>query len=111
MKEQCSYYHPLGSSECGELKPLSALAKSLEMGGVYEHYKGRRYQLISIGRNSETLEEVVIYRALYGDRDVWMRPLSMFVENVEIEGESVPRFKKILGSSDEFSDSYFSGFP
>lgn len=96
MKELRCYYNPPNPSESGVLKPLSTTARSLKKGRVYEHYKGKRYKLVSVGRDSETLEEVVIYQALYGDQDVWSRPLSMFMENVEVEGQSVPRFKKIL---------------
>lgn len=52
----------------------------MEKGDIYEHYKGHRYQIIGVGRHTETLEEVVIYRALYGDFGVWVRPLNMFLE-------------------------------
>ncbi|NGX60812.1 MAG: hypothetical protein K940chlam9_00283 [Chlamydiae bacterium] len=83
------------ATESEELKPLSSAAKSLKKGAIYEHYKEKRYQVLAVGRNSETLEEVVIYQALYGDQDVWSRPLGMFMETVEIEGHVVPRFKKI----------------
>ncbi|MCK4934997.1 MAG: DUF1653 domain-containing protein [Simkaniaceae bacterium] len=96
MKELRCYYNPPIPQESGELKPFSDAAKSLIKGAVYEHYKGNRYKLISVGRHSETLEEVVVYQPLCGDQDIWLRPLSMFVENVELNGQSVPRFKKIL---------------
>ncbi len=59
------------------LLPLSDAAQSLQEGGLYEHYKGMRYKLISVARHSETLEEVVVYKALYGDHGIWVRPLSM----------------------------------
>ena len=69
--------------------------------GIYEHYKGKRYEVIGVGHHSETLEEVVIYKALYvnkefGKDSLWVRPAKMFVENVEIAGKSVPRFKKTI---------------
>lgn len=61
--------------------------------GIYEHYKGNRYEVLGIAKHSETLEEMVIYRALYGDMDAWVRPLKMFTEEVEVKGEMIPRFK------------------
>ena len=61
--------------------------------GIYEHYKGRRYELIGIAKHSETLEDVVVYRALYGDGQMWVRPFSMFIEDVEVNEEKIPRFK------------------
>lgn len=73
---------------------LSAEAKSFKLG-KYRHYKGGEYETIGIGRYSETLEEVVVYRALYDDGSVWVRPLAMFVEDVEIDGERKPRFTYI----------------
>ena len=60
--------------------------------GIYKHYKGNRYEVIGIGRHTETLEDFVLYRALYGDYDLWIRPLSMFCETVLIENVSMPRF-------------------
>ncbi len=63
--------------------------------GVYEHYKGNRYELIGIAKHSETLEDMVVYRALYGDEDIWVRPLSMWSETVRVNGTDVPRFKLI----------------
>jgi len=63
--------------------------------GMYEHYKGNRYEVIGVAKHSETLEELVVYRALYGTRETWVRPLSMFFEDVEVEGKRVPRFRRI----------------
>jgi len=63
--------------------------------GKYEHYKGNQYEVIGIARHSETLEELVIYRALYGERGLLVRPLKMFLETVEIDGKKFPRFKFI----------------
>ena len=63
--------------------------------GKYRHYKGNEYEVIGVARHSETLEELVVYRALYGDHDLWVRPLKMFTEVVEINGKKVPRFERI----------------
>lgn len=63
--------------------------------GIYEHYKGNKYELLHVAKNSETLENMVVYKALYGEGEIWVRPLSMWSEQVEIDGKSVPRFKLI----------------
>lgn len=60
--------------------------------GVYRHFKGNEYQLLGIARHSETMEELVVYRALYGERGLWVRPAAMWSERVERDGYSVPRF-------------------
>lgn len=61
--------------------------------GIYEHYKGKLYQIYDVCRHSETEEELVVYRTLYGDYGLWVRPYQMFCENVVIDGNTVPRFK------------------
>lgn len=60
--------------------------------GLYRHYKGNDYEVIGVARHSETREALVIYRALYGERGLWVRPLAMFLESVEVSGARVPRF-------------------
>ena len=60
--------------------------------GVYRHFKGNLYRLITIARHSETLEEMVVYQALYGEGGYWVRPAAMWDEHVEKEGYSGPRF-------------------
>jgi hypothetical protein len=60
--------------------------------GRYRHYKGRDYEVIGVARHSETEEEMVVYRMLYGDFSLWVRPLAMFAGEVEAEGRRVPRF-------------------
>ena len=60
--------------------------------GQYRHYKGQDYEVIGCARHSETEEELVVYRALYGDRGLWVRPIAMFAEQISIDGKSVPRF-------------------
>lgn len=66
--------------------------KDLELG-VYKHFKGNEYEVIGIARNSENLEYMVIYKALYGDFGTWVRPLDMFMETVEHNGCTVQRFE------------------
>ncbi|WP_283672937.1 DUF1653 domain-containing protein [Butyricicoccus sp. Marseille-Q5471] len=61
--------------------------------GKYRHYKGGEYEVIGLAKHSETLEDMVIYRALYGERGVWARPASMWHELIEVDGKSVPRFQ------------------
>ena len=61
--------------------------------GRYRHYKGNEYEVVGVARHSETLEELVVYRALYGERGLWVRPRAMFMESVIVDGRSVPRFE------------------
>ena len=68
--------------------------------GVYEHYKGSKYQVIDTVRHSETEELMVLYRTMYGNQDLWVRPYDMFCENITIDSKTVPRFKYI-GEEDE----------
>lgn len=60
--------------------------------GLYRHYKGGAYRVLGTARHSETEEELVVYQALYGEYGLWVRPLSMFRETVEVDGEQLPRF-------------------
>lgn len=62
--------------------------------GRYRHFKGNEYEVIGTARNSETLEETVVYRALYGDGGLWVRPAKMWNEKVEYNGKTVPRFTR-----------------
>jgi hypothetical protein len=61
--------------------------------GRYRHYKGKEYTVIGVARHSETEEELVVYRKEYDDHGLWVRPLGMFLENVEVAGQVVPRFR------------------
>lgn len=61
--------------------------------GLYEHYRGNKYRVIGLCRHSETLEELVVYQALYGDYGLWVRPLAMFQETITHDGKEMPRFK------------------
>ncbi len=63
--------------------------------GKYKHYKGNEYELIGYAKHSETLEDMVIYRALYGDGQIWVRPMSMWSELVVYNGKTVLRFSYI----------------
>ena len=61
--------------------------------GIYRHYKGQEYQVYEGARHSETEEKVVVHRCLYGEFDLWVRPLTMFLETVLVDGENKPRFQ------------------
>jgi hypothetical protein len=63
--------------------------------GKYRHFKGNEYEVLFVGKHSETLEEYVVYRALYGEREVWVRPASMWNETVTRDGKSFLRFTYI----------------
>lgn len=71
-------------------------AKTVVIGGIYQHYKGKNYKVLGKAHHSETLEEMVIYEALYEQKQygpLWVRPAKMFLENIEINGYIQPRFK------------------
>lgn len=70
-----------------DLPPLPAIEL-----GRYRHYKGGEYDVVDIARHSETLEPLVVYRALYGEGGLWVRPYPMFFEQIEVDGRSQPRF-------------------
>jgi hypothetical protein len=75
------------------------------VAGIYRHYKGQRYEVLGIARHSETLEELVVYRALYGEHGLWVRPMAMFGETVMIDGEPVPRFALEMPSQPDSMES------
>ena len=68
-------------SEVKEIKP-----------GKYRHYKGNEYEVFDVATHSEDESTYVVYQPLYGDRSLWIRPFKMFTENVEVDGELIPRF-------------------
>jgi hypothetical protein len=74
-------------------KPLPALP-SIPLGR-YLHYKGGEYEVMGVARHSESLDAMVIYRPLYNDSGWWVRPLSMFEEEVEVDGRRLPRFSPV----------------
>lgn len=63
--------------------------------GKYRHFKGKEYRLIGIAKHSETLEPIVVYRALYGEQGLWVRPVAMWTETVDRDGYKGPRFQYI----------------
>lgn len=65
------------------------------IGREFVHYKGKRYQLLGLAPHSETLEPMAVYRTLYGDFGLWVRPARMFFETIEIDGHRVRRFKEL----------------
>ena len=60
--------------------------------GKYRHFKGNEYEVIDVAKHSETGEEMVVYRALYGEKQLWVRPIRMFDEQVQKDGKTYPRF-------------------
>ena len=61
--------------------------------GRYRHYKGNEYAVIGVAKHSEDESELVVYKPLYGDQRLWVRPLSMFVETIQVNGKTMPRFE------------------
>ena len=68
--------------------------------GIYLHYKGNLYQVLHTAQHSETEEALVVYRCLYGEYGVWVRPLMMFSETVTVDGKQLPRFELIKELAD-----------
>lgn len=71
--------------------------------GIYRHYKNHLYEVMDVAKHSESLEDMVIYKALYGNLELWVRPLKSFLEDLEINGEIKKRFEYIgkMSSSDQ----------
>jgi hypothetical protein len=65
--------------------------------GIYKHYKGNLYEVLMTAQHSETEEWMVVYKALYGEKGIWVRPYDMFMEKIDIDGRLVPRFEKVEG--------------
>jgi len=94
MKKRCksslkSHYVNLNNAIWNYLRGKMSAKLTI---GKYQHYKGNFYQVEDIAIHSETDEEMVVYRPLYGEGRLWVRPLSMFVEDVEVDGKRQPRF-------------------
>ncbi len=68
--------------------------------GIYQHYKGKLYRVLGVGHHSESLEKMVVYQAQYtspdfGEGALWIRPLTLFLQTVEVDGKHVPRFQRV----------------
>ena len=68
--------------------------------GIYRHYKGSLYQVLHTAQHSETEDALVVYRCLYGEYGVWVRPLSLFSETITRDGQQIPRFELIQALND-----------
>ncbi len=73
------------------------MERELHIGGRYRHFKGNCYEVIAVARHCETLEPLVVYRALYGEGAVWVRPLGEFLGTVTRDGKTRLRFEEICG--------------
>jgi len=95
------YRHPYNCMQCLFFVSVNTQGQSsVVAGGIYEHYKGKRYKVHGLVRHSESLEMLVLYEALYESElgKLWVRPEKMFLETIEVEGKKVPRFKVLLGT-------------
>lgn len=80
--------------------PFPMLVCRMDLAGKYKHYKGKEYEVVGLALHSETLEQMVVYRPLYETPDIpagtlWVRPYTMYFENVMVDGQSIPRFYKL----------------
>ncbi len=71
------------------------MERKIKTNTKYKHFKGMEYLVLNIAKHSETREDMVVYQALYGEFGIWVRPLAMFLEQVEIEGKTINRFEEI----------------
>lgn len=71
------------------------MERKLAAGKKYRHYKGKDYLVLYQAKHSETFEDMVVYQALYGEQGIWVRPLGMFLEQVEVDGKLVDRFREL----------------
>ncbi|MCY6371794.1 DUF1653 domain-containing protein [Clostridium ganghwense] len=71
------------------------IERQIKLGKKYKHFKGKEYLVLHVAKHSETLEKMVVYKALYGERGIWVRPLSMFLGKKEVNGKLVNRFEEI----------------
>jgi len=81
---------------------MNIASSSIVTPGIYRHYKGQDYQVLDVARHSESQEYFVVYRCLYGDYSLWVRPLGMFTETIELGGKIVPRFA-LVEAAGQFS--------
>ena len=90
------YRHPYNCMQCLFFVSANTQSQSsVVVGGIYEHYKGKRYKVHGLVRHSESLEMLVLYEALYENElgKLWVRPEKMFLETIEFEGKEMPRFR------------------
>lgn len=73
------------------------MEREIVIGGKYKHFKGNEYIVLMVAKDSETMEDVVVYKALYGEYGIWVRPLNMFMEQVVREGKTMNRFELVMG--------------
>jgi len=73
--------------------------------GLYRHYKGQLYEVLGTARHSETREPMTVYRALYGEHGLWVRPTAMFEERVEVQGQLQPRFARVPGGPQDKNEN------
>jgi hypothetical protein len=69
--------------------------RKVSIGKKYRHFKGNEYKVLYVAKHSETMEEMVVYQALYGDFGIWVRPLAMFLEQIERNGQTFNRFDEV----------------
>jgi Uncharacterized protein conserved in bacteria len=69
--------------------------REIKIGKKYRHFKGNEYLVLYVAKHSETLEDMVVYQALYGEKGIWVRPLSMFLDTKEVNGKLVNRFEEV----------------
>jgi hypothetical protein len=80
---------------CANEEELVMNSREIKLGAKYRHFKGNEYLVMHVARHSETLEEYVVYQALYGERGIWIRPLEMFLSMKEVDGKLVHRFTEV----------------
>ena len=81
---------------------------NIVIGKKYRHFKGNEYLVLYVAKHSETREDMVVYQALYGERGIWVRPLSMFLEKKEVDGKMVNRFEKIENELESVEEIHHS---
>lgn len=69
--------------------------REIKIGKMYRHFKGNDYRVLHVAKHSETLEDLVVYQALYGEQGIWVRPLKMFLDQKEVNGKLINRFEEV----------------
>jgi hypothetical protein len=82
-------------SEASLLKEIAEVAKDIEVGATYRHYKGQEYKVLTLAFNESDMEVTVVYQAQYGDKLTFLRPAKAWQETIEVDGRTVPRFVKV----------------